>query len=260
MARRISNCSISLLLCCLLSLPAFGQSIQSSANRANSPEQKKEKKEPKKLEPTEMEYPLYNGVSVGVDLWGVGSKLLGGENLSAEVCVNVNLYNRFLPTAEIGYAQSNADGDIGTRYKTQAPYFRIGLDYNALYKRKHGHMITVGLRYGVTNFKYDIEAIGLDDPIYGGTVGNPNLEDDIWGGSLPYNQPGMKGSMQWIEVCTGLRARITPSLYMGWAIRFKYKLSATTGQYGDPWYVPGYGKYGSSTIGVTYTITYKLPF
>lgn len=260
MARKISNCSISLLICLLIALPAGGQNNRVDAGRTASPGQKKEKKEPKKLEPTEMEYPLYNGVSVGIDLWGIGSKLLGGDNLSAEVCASVNLYNRFLPTAEIGYMRSNVDGDIATRYKTQAPYFRIGLDYNALYKRKHGHMITVGLRYAATSFKYDIQALGIDDPIYGGTVGNPSLEDDIWGGSLPYNHTGMKGSMQWIEFCAGLRARITPDLYMGWALRFKYKLSATTGQYGDPLYVPGYGKYGSNTVGVTYTIIYKLPF
>ena len=58
-------------------------------------------------------------------------------------------------------------------------------------------MLLVGLRYGVSSFKYDVDALGLDDPIYGGIVGNPNLDDEIWGGSLPYNHKGMKGSMQW---------------------------------------------------------------
>ena len=46
---------------------------------------------------------------------------------------------------------------------------------------------------------------------------------------------------------------------MGWALRYKFRLSATTGEYGDPSYVPGYGTYGSNTLGVSYTITYKLP-
>lgn len=73
------------------------------------------------------------------------------------------------------------------------------MDYNTLYKKQHGHMLLVGLRYGVSSFKYDVDALGLDDPIYGGIVGNPNLDDEIWGGSLPYNHKGMKGSMQWAE-------------------------------------------------------------
>ncbi len=34
--------------------------------------------------------------------------------------------------------------DKGIHYKTGAPYFRIGMDYNALYNKKHGNMILVG--------------------------------------------------------------------------------------------------------------------
>jgi hypothetical protein len=120
-------------------------------------------------------------------------------------------------------------------------------------------MLLVGLRYGVSSFKYDEDALGLDDPIYGGIVGNPNLDDETWGGSLPYNHKGMKGSMQWAEFCVGIRAHVWKALYMGWSLRFKFKLSASADEYGDPWYVPGFGKYGSNTMGVTYTITYKLP-
>lgn len=133
------------------------------------------------------------------------------------------------------------------------------MDYNTLYKKQHGHMLLVGLRYGVSSIKYDVDALGVDDPIYGGIVGNPNLDDEIWGGSLPYSHKGMKGSMQWAEFCVGIRAHVWKALYMGWSLRFKFKLSASADKYGDLWYVPGFGKYGSNTMGVTYTITYKLP-
>ena len=66
--------------------------------------------------------------------------------------------------------------------------------------------------------------------------------------------------MQWFEFCVGIRAHIWKELYMGWGLRFKFRTSSSTGEDGDPWYVPGFGKYGSNTMGVTYTITYKLPF
>lgn len=46
-------------------------------------------------------------------------------------------------------------------------------------------MILVGLRYAATSFKYDVEALGINDPEYGGSLGNPNLIDGIWGNSLP---------------------------------------------------------------------------
>lgn len=255
MEQKILNYSISLAFCLLLSLPLQAQNSDISAPPANTPP-KKEKKEAKE----EVHYPLYNGISVSVDLWGPGSKLFGSDFFSSEVAVDVNLKNRFFPIVELGYGNTDTWSDKGIHYKTGAPYFRIGMDYNALYNKKHGHMILVGLRYAATSFKYDVEALGINDPEYGGSLGNPNLIDGIWGNSLPFNYKGMKGSMQWAEFCVGIRAHVWKDLYMGWALRFKFRMSSSVAEHGDPWYVPGYGKYNGNTTGVTYTITYKLPF
>lgn len=256
MGRKILNYSISLALCLLMSFPLRAQNRgTSAAPPSNNPPQTE-----KKDATDEPQYPLYNGVSIGVDLWGPGSKVLGGDFLSSEIVIDVNLKNRFFPVAELGYGTTDTWSDKGIHYKSGAPFFRIGMDYNALYKKKFLHKLLVGLRYGVTSFKYDVEALPINDPIYGGSLGNPNLEDNIWGGSLPFNHKGMKGSMQWLEFCVGIRAHIWNELYMGWALRFKFRMSSSVDKYGDPWYVSGYGKYGGNTMGVTYTITYKLPF
>lgn len=255
MKQKIYSCSISLLLCLLPLLTLHAQHGEATGNGKNPPQAPKEKSADEGPY-----YPLYNGISVGVDLWGIGGKALGSDYLSSEVSVDVNLKNRFFPTLEVGYGHTDAWNEQGTNYKTGAPFFRIGMDYNALYKKEHGHMMLVGVRYARSDFKYDIHALGVEDPVYGGMVGNPNLEDEIWKGSLPFNHTGMKGSMQWLEICLGIRAHIWKSLYMGWALRMRYKLSASNAEYGNPWYVPGYGKYSSNTMGVTYTITYKLPF
>ena len=228
MERKILSYSISLALCLLMFLPLRAQNGNPTVPPQGAPP-KKEKKDAKE----EVHYPLYNGMSVGLDLWGIGSSVFGGDFLSSEVAVDVNLKNRFFPIAELGYGSTDTWSDKGIHYKSNAPYFRIGMDYNTLYKKQHGHMLLVGLRYGVSSFKYDVDALGLDDPIY--------------------------GSMQWAEFCVGIRAHVWKALYMGWSLRFKFKLSASADEYGDPWYVPGFGKYGSNTMGVTYTITYKLP-
>ncbi|MBQ8224308.1 MAG: hypothetical protein IJZ86_02980 [Bacteroides sp.] len=251
MAQRISSFSISLLLCLCLVLPVNAQQSQNS-NRPVAQKKEKEKT------PPEVEYPLFNGVGIGIDLWGPGSKLLGGDFFSTEVSATVDLKHRFFPTLELGYGKTDEWNDNGIHYKSDAPYFRLGFDYNTLYKKAHGHMLLVGLRYGASSFKYDIASPGLDDPIYGGSL-NPNIEDDIYGGSVPYNHKGLKGSMQWLEICLGIRAHVWKSIYMGWGLRLKYKLSASTDTFGDPWYVPGFGKYGSNTMGVSYSIIYKLP-
>lgn len=252
MERKILSSFIVISLCLLTGFP-----VQAQNN--NRPPASNPPKEQKK-EVDEEAFPLYNGVTVSVDLWGIGSKALGGDFLSSEVAVDVNLKNRFFPIVELGYGGTDAWNDNGTHYKSNAPYFRIGMNYNALFKKKFKNYLFVGLRYAMSSFKYDVSTLSVDDPIYGGSIGNPNQTDDIWGGSLPFDHKGMKGSMQWFEFCVGIRAHIWKELYMGWGLRFKFRASSSTGEYGDPWYVPGFGKYGSSTMGVTYTITYKLPF
>lgn len=258
MGRRIFSCSISLLLLCGLLMavatPLPAQNYRQGGQDTRPVAKKQEKKKP------EIEYPLFNGVSVGVDLWGVGSKLFGGDFMSSEVIVDVDLKHRFFPVVELGYGGVDAWNDNGIHYKSSAPYFRVGMDYNALYKKKHGQMILVGLRYGHSSFDYHIASLMLDDPVYGGQPWNPNLTDDIWGESVPYDHAGLKGSMHWAEFCVGIRANIWKSIYMGLGMRYRMNLSETKSALGDPWYVPGFGKYGKNTLGVQYSLIYKLPF
>ena len=255
MARKIFSCFISLFLCLLIAAPTQAQYTNSGQDRSKLPVAHKKKKE---KDPNIPVYPLLYGLEVGVDLWGPGSALLGSDNFSAEAVAALNMKNRFFPTVEIGYGKSDNWSEEGIHYKTGAPYFRLGMDYNVFYKKKFLHKLLVGVRYGFSSFKYDVASLGIDDPIFGGHF-NPNIEDDIWGGSIPFNHPGMKSTMQWLELCGSIRAHVWRDLYMGWSVRFKFRLSASTGLYGDPAYVPGYGTFGSNTLGITYTIIYRLP-
>lgn len=267
MGRKISSFSIKTLIVgigmSLCMAPAFAQSTLSAptgnrpANRPSTSSAKVKKEEKKDDAPV---YPLYNGIDVGVDLWGLGSKAFGSNFLSSEVAVDVNLKNRFFPVVELGHGSTDSWSDEGIHYKSSAPFFRIGLDYNAFYKKKFQHKLLAGLRYGFSSFSYDIESLSINDPVYGGGIHNPNLPDEIWGGTIPFKHEGMKGNMQWLEICLGIRAHIWKDLYMGWTARYRFRLSASPDRYGDPWYVPGFGEYKSKVLGITYTITYKLPF
>ncbi len=93
MVQKILSYSISLALCLLLSLPLQAQNSNLSPPPANTPP-KTEKRMPKR----KCHYPLYNGISVSVDLWGPGGKLLGSDFFSSEVAVDVSLKNRFFPS------------------------------------------------------------------------------------------------------------------------------------------------------------------
>ena len=126
-------------------------------------------------------------------------------------------------------------------------------------KKEKNSYLYAGLRYAFSSFKYDVSTLPANDPIWGDVIGNPSLEDDYWGGSVPFSHLGMKGSVQWLEIVLGGKVRIYKNFNMGWSVRMKYKTSASTGEYGDPWYVPGYGKYKSNNMGITYSLIYKLP-
>ncbi|MDR2858873.1 MAG: DUF6048 family protein [Mediterranea sp.] len=205
---------------------------------------------------------LYNGIYVGTDIYGMGNQLLGSDILYNEIIVDVNLQRRFFPVAEIGYGKADAWGEGGAHYKTAAPYFRIGMNYNTMYKKKRESHLYVGVRYGVSNFTYDVEQLSMKDPVWNETAGNnPALKDEVWGGSsLPYEYSKLKATMQWYELVIGVRVQVYKNLMAGWSVRKKIPLSSSVSEYGDPWYIPGFGIYGSSKLILTYSLVYKLPF
>ena len=251
--------SYSTAIAISLLLPA-GFTVHAQQRPYVNPTPKRDQKKNVKEEPKEI-VPLYNGTYIGVDLYGIGSKLLGGDLLSSEINVAVNLKNMFLPTVDVGFGTTDSWSDTGIHYKSSAPFFRIGVDYNTMAKKKEKNsFLYVGLRYGFSHMKYDISSLAIQDPAFGGEMGNPSQEDGIWGGSVPYDHPGQKATMQWFEFVAGVRVQIYKSFYMGWAVRMKYKLSASVSEYGNPWMVPAFGKYNSNNMGVTYSLIYKLPY
>jgi len=205
-------------------------------------------------------FPLYNGLIVSTDIYGLGASVLGSDFLYGEVAVEANLKNRFFPVVEVGYGTTDTYSERGTHYKSSAPYFRIGMNYNTMYKKGNPNFLYVGFRYGFTSFSYDVVSTPAEDPIFGGSMENPSITDDIWGGSVPFSHKGLKASMGWLELLVGVRAHIYKNFYMGWTVRYKRSMNTSLSDYGDPWYVPGYGAYDANRFGITYSLIYKLPY
>ncbi|MGL4518130.1 MAG: DUF6048 family protein [Phocaeicola sp.] len=198
---------------------------------------------------TEEEVPFYQGINVGIDLFGIGSKLFGGDVLSSEVAIEVNLKNRYIPVVEIGYGQTettNQETDI--YYKTAAPYFRVGCNYNIMFKKPYlpGYLF-VGARIAHSSFSYDVVTPGISDPNFGNST-------------IPISYEGVKSNATWGEFVVGLKTEVVKNLCLGLSARWKFPFSTKITPNSEPWYVPGFGTYGSSTIGLTYNISYNLPF
>ncbi len=202
--------------------------------------------------------PLFGGIYVGVEGVGLVSSLLGGDTKSAEVHADVNLKNRYFPVVEIGYSQTDAVSDYGTHYKTQAPYFRIGLNYKMKYRNTSESHLFVGARYAFTFFKYDVESLEVYDPLWGEGY-NPNLADDYWGGSVSFRVRDESSHSHWMELVGGIRVQIWKRFMAGWSLRYKQRFSVGKGEYSEPAFIPGFGKTRRNTFGITYSLIYKLP-
>lgn len=191
---------------------------------------------------------LFQGVFVGVDVFGFLNQALGSDVSTTEASVEVNLLNRFFPVVEIGYgSMDTTDDETDIHFKTSAPFFRIGANYNVFYKKPHlpGYF-TVGLRYGFSSFDYDVQAPTLTDPNWGHT-------------QVPVDYT-VKTKAGWLELVLGLKTNVYKDFYMGFTVRYRSRMSLTKNENSEPYYIPGYGRGKSNNLGITYNLIYKLPF
>lgn len=188
--------------------------------------------------------PLFRGVAVSVDLVGP-AEMMFGDYGQYEAAARINLKDKYFPVVELGWGKANAE-DVATQltYKTNAPYVRAGMDFN-LMKNKHDiYRLLGGVRYAYTSFKYD--------------VNSPNIVDPVWKDNVEYNAEGVKCNYHWLEFSFGADAKIWGPVRMGWTVRYRKKLYSKAGDFGTPWYVPGFGKSGSTRLGGTFNVTFEL--
>ncbi len=201
----------------------------------------------KKIKVNKQKNQVLQGIGISVDLFGIGAKIFDSDYLSSEIAVEATLRNGFLPIVEIGFGTSDmTDDDKDISYKTSAPYFRLGLNYDFTHKKNTFYAIYGGLRYGFCSLSYDISA--------------PDMTDPVWGGNVGFNYESISCTAQWAELVVGIRAQIWKNLHMGWSVRYKRELSVSEHPNANPYYIPGYGTHDSVQFGATYNIIYYLPF
>ena len=222
----ISRLAVSLLLCILAVIPADAQ------NRRKDTEVKKDT------------VALFRGFSVSADL--VGPVMMAVDDYGQyEAALHLNLKDKYFPVFELGYGRADhTEETTQLSYKTSAPYFRIGADFNVL-KNKHDiYRLFVGVRYAFTSFKYDLSSPGVNDP--------------VWGGVTPYEATDVKCNNHWLEAGLGVDVKLAGPLHLGWSLRYKQRLSADEGTLGKAWYVPGFGETGTSAFGALFNVAIDI--
>lgn len=216
---------ISLLLCVAASSHARDDKQQAQAQASDS-------------------VALFRGVALSGDIVGLGQMLLSDYG-QYEAALRINLKDKYFPIIEVGLGKADAEDDItNLKYKTSAPYGRIGVDFN-LMKNKHGNYRTyAGFRYAYTSFKFDVTS--------------PSIKDPVWGDEAEYDVRNVKANYHWAEAVFGVDAKICGPVRLGWSVRYKRRLMHDDGNIGNTWYVPGYGKQGGTRIGGTFNVIFEL--
>lgn len=189
--------------------------------------------------------PLWAGMSVSVNLAGVvlANTTSHGEY---EAALRLNLHNRYFPLVELGWGTADAEGETShLHYAANAPFARIGMDYNVKKNRHSKNRVFIGARYGYSPFTYNLSG--------------PDLIDSYWQTTAPFQHSSVKGQGHWGELVFGLEAHLWAFIHAGWSVRYKARLYEQQSTLGHAWYIPGYGRNTSATNwGGTFQLVFDL--
>ena len=184
--------------------------------------------------------PLFRGFSVSFDLAGAAMLVLSDYG-QYEGALRINLHDEWFPIIEAGLGKAKHDDEVTKLYySTSAPYFKIGVDKNLL-KDKHGvNRLYGGLRYAYTSYKVDIS--------------RPDFPDPVWLWDTGYGVKDASCYYHWIEAVVGIDAKVFGPLHLGWSVRYKRRVAHSKHDFGDTWYVPGFGTSSDTKLGGTFNV------
>lgn len=215
-----------------------------STPKENNQLRRQYNKEKRKME---IQEPVLSSITLNADLFGFAYSIFSQGITTAEIGMEIGFRNHFFPTVELGYGWADSDTKSSNiNYQTKAPYFRIGMDYNMMYKKHQDCFITLGLRYGHSSFDYSVTGMRFDSPYHGTTL---NFDID-----------NAHSKADWFELVFGLRAMFWKNFGMSWSLRFKMPFKITDNTNSKPWYVPGYGKNRETSISGSYRLLFSIPF
>lgn len=189
--------------------------------------------------------PLFRGFTLSFDLVGA-AMLMFGDHGEIGGALRVNLHDQWFPVFEtgIGRARHEKDAVTSITYKTTAPYFRIGMDWNILRRKHQANRLYAGFRYAFTSYKVDIIRDDLPDP--------------VWLSKTGFGVDGLACSMHWLEIVMGIDAKIFGPFHLGWDVRYRRRLIHKEGDLGNTWYVPGFGINGQDQLSANFNVIFDI--
>ena len=191
-------------------------------------------------------YPRLTDISFGVNFIEPLFMAFGQSYASADVNATLNMWNRVQPTVELGlgWAKSTPD-DMNFTYRGKpSPYFKVGANYNFMFKNSPDYQALLGIRLGYSTFSYDITDV--------------SYYNSYWQEHIGFDITGERSHALWGEAAVGLKVKLSGPLSLGWMIRYHGIFNYGKSDSSRPWFIPGYGPRGSS-LGLSMSLLYTLP-
>lgn len=193
--------------------------------------------------------PILNGITVQLDVASVASTLLlSSDSYSLEGGVSMDIKHKYYPVIEFGFSGCDKYSNNDIHYKTNAPFGRIGLDFNLIKQKPDSkptnNSFIGGIRLGFSNYLFD--------------VNNVKISNDYWGDTEVINYNNLSATKIWYEIVAGVKVEVIKNIYMGWTVRNKHLINQDSEGDVSSWYIPGFGKNGTSIWGFNYSIGYRF--
>ena len=209
---------------------------QKETNKQTEEEPKKKKKEKLKL----------SSIRAGTEIIHIFSTAVGNDITGYEINADIGFNNKFFGVVDFGvenYIRNSQENNY--EYKSNGFYYRVGFDYNLLYKKTANEALSFGLRYGISSFDHQLTYID---------------EDEFWGTSQEYTVNDAQLSGSWIEVVMAFKVELFKNIYLSPNLRLKFLSGKSDTQFVSIADIPGYGNTKSNTrVNISYTLLYKLP-
>ena len=141
-------------------------------------------------------------------------------------------------------AKSTPD-DMNFTYRAKpSPYFKVGANYNFMFKSDPDYQIFAGIRLGYSSFAYDVTDV--------------HYVNSYWQEDIPFDITGQRSHALWGEAGIGIKVRLAGQLSMGWMIRYHSLFKCADKEHSRPWFIPGYGPRNNS-LGLSVSLYYTLP-
>ncbi|MGN1245491.1 MAG: DUF6048 family protein [Muribaculaceae bacterium] len=198
------------------------------------------------LKAKRMQYPMLTSAIFGVNIWDPMMRMTGQKYGGIDFSAELSLWNRFIPTVEIGMGWANdTPEEMNYTYKCKpSVYGKIGANYNFKFNNSPDYCALLGFRAGYSTFGYEIKDV--------------HIKNDYWQQYPVIDILDQHSHAMWGELVLSIKVKLYRNISAGWALKYHFLFNCKDNVNSRPWYIPGFGP-RDSKLGIGLSVYYTLP-